>query len=209
MTRPLDLSILTMLFVHTSRFRRGKLPHWEVEQGRYFVTVRLGDSLPHATVGRLREIHRELASIEAQSAAFAALQRRYFQTMEKYLDAGAGTCLLREDRHATAVIEELAALQEWAVDVPHSTIMPNHYHALIVPRMECIHSLADIMKRLKGRTAHRIRQLVPGYEPVWQREWFDRWIRSEAESDKVVDYICQNPVKAGLVARWEDHPWTR
>jgi type I restriction enzyme R subunit len=199
----------SMLLVRTTLYRRGKLPHWEVEAGRYFITVRLGDSLPKATVDQLREIHRAIAAIDARSDAFVRLQRRYFQTMEKYLDAGAGTCALREASHAAAVVEELTALQEWAVEVPHYTIMPNHFHALFVPLPGCRHSLTEIMKRLKGRTAHCIRKFVPGDSPVWQREWFDRWIRNDGEWMKTVRYIHENPVKGRLVVRWEDHPWTK
>ena len=77
--------------VHTTRFTRGKLPHGEVENGRYFVTVRCHDSLPTEAVARLAEIHATLQSTEAQSEQFAeaqseqfaAEQRRYFQTMER------------------------------------------------------------------------------------------------------------------------------
>ena len=198
-----------MLLVRTTLYRRGKLPHWEIEHGRYFITVRLGDSLPNATVDQLREVHRAITAIDARSDAFIKLQRRYFQTMEKYLDAGSGACLLREPRHAAAVVDEFAALHDWAVDVPHYTVMPNHLHALVVPRAGCGHSLADIMKRLKGRIAHHIRRSVPGDSPLWQREWFDRWLRSESEWDKFVAYIRGNPVKAHLVAHWQDHPWTK
>ena len=34
-------------------------------------------------------------------------------------------------------------------------------------------------------------------------------VRNEAEWDRIVAYIRANPVKAGIVARWEDHPWTK
>jgi putative transposase len=194
---------------HTTRFRRGKLPHWEVDGGRYFVTVRLADSLPAEAVHRLQEIHHQLSAIESASVPFADLQRQYFRTMEKYLDNGAGASLLKQRDCAQAVLNELSTLTEWQVDVPHHTIMPNHWHALIVPRSDCERSLPEIMKRLKGRTAKQVRSLAGGSGPVWQREWFDRWIRDAAEWERTVTYIHENPVKAGLAPRWQDHPWTR
>ena len=197
-----------MRFARTTRFQRGKLPHWEVEQGRYFVTVRLADSLPRETVFQLQEIHRSLSAIEPQSAQFAALQRRFFLTMEKYLDAGAGASVLRDAELARIVIEELVGLTDWCVEVAHFTIMPNHFHALVVPQPGCSRTLSDIMKRLKGRSGLRIRGALGGTGSVWQREWFDRWIRHEAEWERTVRYIQENPVEAGLVARWQDHPWT-
>ena len=198
-----------MRHFHTIRFRRGKLPHWEVEGGRYFITVRLADSLPDEVVARLQEIHQTLSTIESASEQFAALQRQYFRTMEKYLDAGTGSCAHCDPRCAQAIVAELAALSEWAVDAPHFAIMPNHWHALLVPRAECVHSLDQVMKRLKGRTAKQLRRIVGGSGTVWQREWFDRWMRDDSECEKTVAYIRNNPVKAGLAARWEDHPWTR
>ncbi|MEO6875392.1 MAG: transposase [Opitutaceae bacterium] len=198
-----------MFPVHTTRFQRGKLPHWEVEGGRYFITIRLADSLPRETVLRWQEIHRGLSGIEPQSARFAALQRQYFLAMEKYLDAGAGASVLRDANLAKIVIDELLGLTEWLVEAAHFAIMPNHLHALLVPQPGCNHTLADIMKRLKGRSGHRIREALGGSGPVWQREWFDRWMRDEFEWEQTVRYIQENPVKAGLVARWQDHAWTK
>jgi len=157
----------------------------------------------------LQEIHRGLSGIEPQSPRSAALQRQYFLAMEKYLDAGAGACVLRDAHLAKIVIEELIGLSEWLVEAVHFTIMPNHIHGLLVPQPGCSSTLADIMKRLKGRSGHRIREALGGSGPVWQREWFDRWMRDEFEWEKTVRYIQENPVKAGLVARWQDHPWTR
>jgi hypothetical protein len=51
--------------------------------------------------------------------------------------------------------------------------------------------------------------LDAGHGPVWQREWFDRWMRDEHEREKTINYIQQNPVKAGLAANWQSHSWTR
>ena len=44
--------------------------------------------------------------------------------------------------------------------------------------------------RLLGRAGDRF----------WQDEWFDHWSRSADETDRIVHYIRQNPVRAGLVA---------
>lgn len=198
-----------MKHVPTTRFRRGRLPHWEVEKGRYFITVRLADSLPRAAVLRLQEIHRSIANTVPRSEAFAVLQRMYFHTMEKYLDAGIGACVLNDLTCAKIVVSELCGLRDWNVDVPHHSIMPNHWHALIVPDGESPPPLAEIMKRVKGRTGKLLRSAIGGTGPIWQREWFDRWMRNDDEWEKTVRYIRNNPVRAGLVAKWESHPWTK
>jgi putative transposase len=185
-------------YLHTTRFTRGKLPHWEVQGGRYFVTVRCADSLPREAMERLREVISQLHSIESRSEEFAELQRFYFRTLEKYLDAGVGECRLQHACAAERVIAEFDNLREWQVNVPHYVVMPNHWHAMIEPRQSCTRSLAEIIRRLKGRSARTINKALGQAGALWQREWFDRWMRSDQEYERCVRYIQNNPVKAGL-----------
>lgn len=193
----------------TNRFTRGKLPHWEVESGRYFVTVRCHGSLPAEVIARLGEIHIALQSVAPHSPQFVALQRRYFLTMEKYLDAGHGEPWLARPEIAALVVAEFTNLESAGVAVPHFTLMPNHWHALLIPTPECPLNLSQIMRDLKGRTARRINLALKRTGTFWQREWFDRWMRDDAEWDRSVAYIRQNPVKAGLARTWQEHPWTK
>ncbi|RCK77040.1 MAG: hypothetical protein ANABAC_3465 [Anaerolineae bacterium] len=39
-------------------------------------------------------------------------------------------------------------------------------------------------------------------------DYFDRFIRDQKHFKAVVEYIHQNPVKAGLVAAAQDWPWS-
>ena len=187
---------------HTVRFTRRNLPHWEVRAGRYFITVRCADSLPTEAILRLGEIHEALLNTEPQSKQCETLRRRYFITMEKYLDAGLGSCPLKEARAAATMVAEFAALTQIGITVPHFTVMPNHWHALAVFPEKDSPALGFVMKRLKGRAAKAIGASVGGSGPVWQREWFDRWMRSDAEMEKCIRYIQNNPVKAGIVPNW-------
>jgi putative transposase len=45
-------------------------------------------------------------------------------------------------------------------------------------------------------------------KPVWHREYWDRFIRNDRHFRQAVEYIHQNPVKAGLAANVEDWPWS-
>ena len=62
--------------------------------------------------------------------------------------------------------------------------------------------------------AHPGRQAVepslsgPSSGPVWHREYWDRFIRNEQHYLQTVEYIHQNPVKAGLAAQPEEWPWS-
>ena len=193
--------------VPTIRFTRRKLPHWEVAQGRYFVTVRCAGSLPNEVTIRLAEIAQAMAVVEPSSPGFAALQRESFRTLEKYLD-DAPTGILISDA-ARVLVDEFTNVAPLGFEIPHFTILPNHWHALLVATAEYPPTLSALMKRIKGRSAKNIRAKIGGSGPVWQREWFDHWIRDEAEGQRIVAYIHANPVKAKIVARWEDHPWTQ
>ena len=42
---------------------------------------------------------------------------------------------------------------------------------------------------------------------IWQEEFFDHVLRSDETYSQKWDYVRENPVRAGLVARVEDWPW--
>jgi putative transposase len=64
--------------------------------------------------------------------------------------------------------------------------------------------LATIMQSLKGFTAWKANQLLGRLGAFWQHESFDHVIRDQEEWQRVVDYVLNNPVKAGLVADWQE-----
>jgi REP element-mobilizing transposase RayT len=45
-------------------------------------------------------------------------------------------------------------------------------------------------------------------DPVWHREYWDRYIRNERHFLQVIEYIHMNPVKVGLVLRPGDWLWS-
>jgi hypothetical protein len=71
----------------TIAFWRGRLPHWEVEGGKYFVTMNLAGSIPKEGHDRIHSIAAELDQLpKGDAAAFLKLQRRIFNAMESWLD---------------------------------------------------------------------------------------------------------------------------
>jgi putative transposase len=57
--------------------------------------------------------------------------------------------------------------------------------------------------RLGTTTMYRRRELT-----VWQRRFWERWIRHENELKHTIRYIHWNPIKHGLVNRVEDWPFS-
>lgn len=185
---------------------RSRLPHWEVEGKWHFVTIRCHGSLPQAVKVRLNDIHQSLQAIEAQSPEFVQLQRRYFLTVEKYLDVGSGFAPFREPKVCELCLDAMMTMQTEGWLVGEATVMPNHVHLLIL-RHDSEFSLKQILQRFKGRSARRFNQALKRTGRFWQEDWFDRWMRHESERTKTVAYIRNNPVKATLTKYWADYPW--
>jgi REP element-mobilizing transposase RayT len=83
--------------------------------------------------------------------------------------------------------------------------MANQVHLVLHPN----HPLSDVMRWRKTATAVRSNSVLDrAGSPFWQREYFDRWIRSEKELAATVRYGERNPVTAGLVAQREAWPWS-
>ncbi len=91
-------------------------------------------------------------------------------------------------------------------------VMPDHAHMILTPltdeRGRRIFSLPEIMKAIKGTSSHAINRKLGAHEVIWQEESFDHVLRSSESLDAKVDYILQNPVRAGLVNVARDYPWS-
>ncbi|NOT64015.1 MAG: hypothetical protein HOP19_27695 [Acidobacteria bacterium] len=72
----------------------------------------------------------------------------------------------------------------------------------------CQFVLASIMGALKGWTARRCNEALNRSGQFWQHESYDHIIRKPGEWARVVNYVINNPVKAGLVTDWQDWPWS-
>lgn len=86
-------------------------------------------------------------------------------------------------------------------------IMPNHVHLLLIPlddEMGEKYSQALIMKSIKGYSAYKINQVLKKQGAFWQREYYDHIIRNDIELARCLNYIANNPVKAGLVTHWKE-----
>ena len=97
------------------------------------------------------------------------------------------------------------------VDLYGFVVMPTHAHLLFTPRRNSegwLFSLPQVMRLIKGRSAHAINRLLNRHGPVWQEESFDHVLRSSESLREKADYICQNPVRAGLARRGADYPWS-
>jgi len=102
-----------------------------------------------------------------------------------------------------ALLRELwSEADRWRVG--RYVVMPDHLHFVCCPSESPLPlgRWVGYWKRLVSQ-----RWPHPGEVPVFQRDFFDRQLRSEESFVEKWAYIRDNPVRAGLVADWRDWPY--
>jgi len=186
----------------TLAFWRGRLPHWEVVDGIYFITIRLHGCLPKSVLNELAAI-----ASDASEKDWLVKSRRYFMKMEKWLHQHSDRDDLQNPMLAQLVanaFQYYAAQEIWKLHA--YTIMPNHVHFFVTLKNKDLRTAVVDFKKYTAREGNRIAR-KKGL-PFWQQEWFDHWARSPEEADSIIRYIHNNPVKAGYVKKWRDWPYS-
>lgn len=180
---------------------RGRLPHWEKDSGLYFITFRLADSLPLPALKKAAERHGILTAAKISGARLLPAQEAELaeyspRRMEEYCDRGMGSCALTDQRIAGAVAAALRFRDGKHYRLLAWCIMPNHVH--VVVRLLPGADLATVLKTWKQFSSKAANQVLGRRGHFWQREYYDRLIRSEQEYSRAIRYVLENPVKAGL-----------
>jgi putative transposase len=195
----------------TVAFWRGRLPHWEVEEGRYSVTLHLAGAIPKEGQARILSLADAGSTVAPKDAeSWLRVQRSVFREMEAWLDRAEHRADLAIPDVARMVVEALEHRErrgDWRLF--EYVVMPNHLHLFFeLGRVGLKQALEDF-KRWTGHQAAR--HLRCDAHRFWQREWFDHWSRSDEEDERIIRYIRVNPVKAGLVAdctAWPYGSWS-
>jgi putative transposase len=173
-----------------NRYER-RLPHWDTVGEPLFVTFRLYGSLPAARIFPPERL----------------TNGRAFLAMDRLLDQGQfGPLWLRQPEIATMTTQALRDGENrfGRYHLHAFVVMANHVHLLVTPHMPARRWLGP----LKGFTASEaIRMLpLPG-APFWQDESYDHLVR-DGEFERIKRCIERNPVRAGIVERPEEFPWS-
>lgn len=198
---------------------RRHLPHFQPPGATLFITSRLADSIPVEVQKQLRaEAERTEAALtrisDPQERAQQAYleQRRLFGKWDTLLDTPkSGPTWLREPAIAELFVESLHYRDGWVYTLDAFCVMANHVHVVYTPLRkedDSYHALSAIMQSLKGRTASKANSLLGRRGDFWQHENYDHVVRDEAEFQRIIRYVLNNPVKAGFVQKWQDWPWT-
>lgn len=82
-------------------------------------------------------------------------------------------------------------------------VMPDHLHWLFILNQ---HSLSEVVRRIKGKSARAINMHRRCDKKVWQHGFHDHAIRQEEDIKAIARYIIANPLRAGLVEKIGDYP---
>ncbi len=93
--------------------------------------------------------------------------------------------------------------------------MPDHVHLLFEPQVKeqgasgetIFWFMTEILQGIKSASAHRINKVAGTHGPVWEKESFDRLIRSERDLQEKFHYIARNPWDADIVRQSEEYAW--
>ena len=180
-------------YIAETDVRRHNLPHLGQRGVIVFITFRLADSMPLELLSKWRD-ERETwlaAHPEPWDDVTAQEYAHEFQgRIEKWLDAGHGECVLSRNDCNHVVSEALEHFNGDRYDLHSYIIMPNHEHVLV--KLTERGELTKIMHSWKSFTAKKICGIVGASGPVWQRDYFDRLIRSEEHYRHCLEYIRKN-----------------
>jgi len=219
-------NLITMRTYHESR-----LPHILPIGATFFVTYRLADALPQSIVKLLeKELTEEIKVLKKEGKKdmreqIIRAKKRNFGKFDKQLDDKPyGACHLKIPAIADLVKESLMKRDEDWYELIAYCIMPNHVHILIDTSIQLGNKegklwteeeledkyiqLDKIMKQIKGSSARYINLALNRKGTLWQKDSYDHYVRNEKEWLNILNYILDNPVKAGLVSKWEDWPFS-
>ena len=181
------------------RQTENRLPHWQQEGAVYFVTFRLADAVPSQLRNQWESereawlrVHPEPWTNEIEYE----YHKRFSGAIERWLDAGHGSCLLRHRKCADVVADTLRHFEGERVVMISSVVMPNHVHALFVQNP--VWPLEKLIRSWKEYTARKVNAQIGRSGAFWQRDYFDRLVRDEKHFANCVRYIRRNAEKAKL-----------
>ena len=178
---------------------RNRLPHWQQEQRLQFVTFHLGDALPAEALRQLsleQETWRARHPEPWSETLETEYHRLFSDRLHDWLDAGRGSCLLRDPHLSQIVLDALLHFDGSRFRLDALAIMPTHVHVLF--QLAPDHKLEDVVHSWKSYSSKRLNETLRRTGAVWMKDYWDRMIRSPEHGWKTREYILANPAKARL-----------
>ncbi len=199
-----------------TRYRRN-LPHIHPDGYPLFITFRLADSLPMEIILKIREQCDGELKTASKKIGICNIDERYFERFDDWLDrCGSGPRWLEKEEIAAIVANKISEMDHIRYELFAYCIMPNHVHLLFESYQvrsqhkgkSAKYTVTETMRLLKGSTARDCKLVLGRNGHFWQHESYDHIVRDEEELVRTIQYILNNPVKAGWVEDWKDWKFT-
>ncbi len=169
-----------------------------------------------APVGELRRLEEELV---AQLKVVKSLESSKPEEIQKVLEdhllvydqlldaQDQSKYILKQSLAAEEVIKSWLTMQEMGlVAVYVICVMGNHVHVLLKgPDGKPDKQMGRVVHQHKTFSSREIKRVCGVTDRVWDDGFYDRYVRA-GSFWKVLLYILNNPVSAGIVGRWRDWP---
>jgi len=192
-------------------FYRRDLPHYQpVGNTVFFITTRLDGSLPKSKIEELRLAREEEIgtvkqlniSWEERQKRIDGAHKRFFGKYDELLDnLSTGNHWLNIPSIADVITDSLHHFDGQRYELICYTIMSNHIHVVFDLKKEF--ALYGTLQSIKSFSAKKANELLDRSGQFWQHESYDRVVRDDKELGRVIDYVLNNPVKAGICNDWQ------
>jgi RecG-like helicase/REP element-mobilizing transposase RayT len=188
----------------------GPLPLFEAAESLGSARVsRAGDGVPPSRT-----------SLETTQSAQARYSRGRLPHFEKpwaiyavTIGTKARRCLSPKAR--AVVLDALRHFHNKHYELFAVCVMPDHVDLLLQPWPKknddegnvVFWPLSELLHSIKSFSSHEINKVEGKTGTVWEKERFDRYVRSDRDLEEKFHYITRNPWDAGVAKQNEDYPW--
>ena len=179
-------------------FHKRNLPHLYYNEGIYFITYRLYDSIHPDELKNLQKLINKYKKLNPDE------KEKVFKKYDSLLDKPANKIqYLKQPQIREICKKAIHYYDNKEYKLICYCIMPNHVH-LVIDLINNKRMLGDILGSVKKYSARRANKVLGKKGKFWQKESFDRLVRDERELYYVIRYVLMNPVNAGLVKNWKE-----
>ena len=199
-------------------FYRRKLPHIQPKGGLFFVTYSLYGSIPSNRLVSIKEEYEMLKNKkgkndEERKKMKMLARKTYIKNIDDLLSGNsAGPHDMKDERIAKIVSDSLHFWDNNSIELYCYCIMSNHVHVVLrlLDETEADNEkrLNEVMHSIKRFSAREANKILGRQGEFWMSESYDYLIRSDDELGRIMEYVLDNPVKAGLCIERKDWKWS-
>jgi REP element-mobilizing transposase RayT len=179
-------------------FHKRNLPHLYYNDGIYFITYRLYDSIHPDALKQLQEKLKQNQKLHPHK------QKKLFKQYDELLDKSESKIQYLTQPEILDICKSSIHFYDGKeYKLICYCIMPNHIHLVfeLINKEKIIGDIIGSIKKFSGRNANLALKRKGKF---WQYESFDRLVRDDVELYFTIRYALMNPVNAGLVTDWKE-----